>query len=78
MGAEESKSHVNHNGDQQVKIINTQIEHSELLDDHKFILYMILVVVSINLILRLVTELNNYYNNKAMKKVKSFVTGNEV
>lgn len=78
MGNEESKSHVNHHGDQQIKIINTQNEHSEKLKDHESILWLILAVVTVNLLLCVAIELKRIFKRKALKKARSMVALTEV
>lgn len=42
MGAEESKSQTQHNGDNQMKILNTQVQHTETLDSHTTLLWIVL------------------------------------
>jgi hypothetical protein len=78
MGNEKSKSQVNHNGDQQVKIINMQGEHSVKLDNHEFMLWIILAVVIVHLVITLVIQLNHYFNKKAFKKAKSIIALNDI
>lgn len=78
MGNEESKSKVDHHGDQQIKIINTQQEHAEKLENHEFLLYMILAVVLISLALNLILECKRYFNKKALRKARSMVALAEV
>lgn len=73
MGNEESKSKVNHHGDQQIRIINTQLEHSGKLEDHEFLLYVILAVTMLTLILNLFVEFKRYNSRKALKKAKSII-----
>lgn len=78
MGSEESKSKVDHHGDQQIKIINTQIEHSARLDNHELILYAILIIVALTLALNVVIEFKRYNKRKVMKKAKTIVGLTEV
>lgn len=78
MGNEESKSTVNHNGDQQVKIINVQSEHSIKLDNHEFMLWIILAVVIGHLLITVVIEVKRYLNKKAFKKARSIISLNEI
>lgn len=53
MGKTGSKSAVNHQGDPQVRIINTQSVHTEALEKHEVIICIILIVVVLQLILSL-------------------------
>lgn len=71
MGAEESKAHVEHNGDQHVEVINMQNEHALKLDQNTTLLLIILAVVATQLILSLSAHIQKRCNKKAMKKAES-------
>lgn len=71
MGAEESKSQVNHQGDAQVRIINNQVEHAQKLDDHAVMLWVMLAIVATQLAITLLRELNRFMIRKAMKKAEA-------
>lgn len=73
MGTEESKSQVEHNGDQHVDIINLQNVHTGKFEENKCILWIILGIVAVNLIITLLNELNKILNNKATKRAQSMV-----
>lgn len=71
MGKSNSKSTVNHNSDPQVRIINTQETHSEVLDHHEFLIVMILIVVVVQLALTLYSLLQRRERKRALKFAKS-------
>lgn len=71
MGAEESKAHVEHNGDQHVEIFNMQAEHSLKLDQQTTLLLLILAGVVIQLALSISTQCQKRLNKKIMKKAES-------
>lgn len=71
MGKANSKSTVNHNEDPQIRVINTQEYHGEILDHHGFLLYVILVVVVAQLLLTLYKLLVRKERKKALKLAKS-------
>lgn len=78
MGNEETKPKVDHNGDQQIQIINTQQEHSAVLKDHEFVLYLILTAVMVQLAIQIIVLVKNHYNKKALKKARSIVALTDV
>lgn len=71
MGKPNSKSTVNHNEDPQIRVINTQEVHGELLDQQHFLLYVILLVVLAQLLLTLYILLVRRERKKALKIAKS-------
>lgn len=68
MGCEESKTQMNHQGDAEVTIINNQNEHPEKLENHAFILWIILARVAIQLAITLADVVKRYMSRKTMKK----------
>lgn len=71
MGKANSKSSVNHNADPQIRVINTQEYHGEILENHEFLLYVILVVVVAQLLLTLYILLVRRERKRALKFAKS-------
>lgn len=78
MGKTQSKSEVVHNNDPQVRIINNQTLHTELIENQEFLLLTILVLVVIQLALTIYQLFKRYTNNKALKKAKSMVALKEI
>lgn len=78
MGAKESKSKVDHHGDQQIRIINTQQEHSVVLKDHEFVLYLILIIVIVQLAIQVIVLMKNYFDKKALRKARSIIALSDV
>lgn len=73
-----STSKVDHHGDQQIKIINNQQTHSEILKDHAFMLYLILGLVIVTLGIQIGVILKNHFDKKAIKKARSMIALNDV
>lgn len=73
MGTEQSKAHVEHNGDQHVEIINMQGDHSEKIDKVIVMLWLLCAMIGLQLSITLISEVNRYLNKKALKKAKSLV-----
>lgn len=73
MGAEESKAHVEHNGDQHVEIINLQNEHSNKIEQNTLLLWIILVVSAVQLALSVSALIRRNFNKKAMKKAHTLM-----
>lgn len=71
MGKSNSKSTVNHNEDPQIRIINNQEIHSETLEKHEFLIYIILAVVIIHLLLTLYTLLKRRERKRALRIARS-------
>lgn len=71
MGKPQSKSQVTHNSDPQIKVINTQEYHCKILDNHEFLLYIILVAVVAQLLLSLYILLVKRERKRAIKFAKS-------
>lgn len=71
MGKSSSKSAVTHNADPQIRIINNQELHSEILDHHEMLIIVVLIVVIIQLALTLYTLLQRRERKKALKFAKS-------
>lgn len=71
MGKTSSKSAVTHNADPQIRIENNQNLHSEKLEEHEFILYIILVVVAVQLLITLYTIFQRRERKRAFKLAKS-------
>lgn len=71
MGKSSSKSAVTHNADPQIRIINTQEHHSEQLEHHEFIIYVILGVVVLQLLITLYTLQKKRERKLALKLAKS-------
>lgn len=71
MGKPQSKSQVTHNSDPQIRVINTQEYHGEILDKHECLLYIILVVVLAQLLLSLYILLVKRERKRAIKFAKS-------
>lgn len=57
MSNEESSAKVQHNGDTHVEILNLQAEHGTKLEQHDYYIKLVLIVVSVQLILTLLSEL---------------------
>lgn len=73
MGSEESKTHVEHNGSQHVEIVNMQEQHSNMLEENKLLLWLILGVVSLQLVLTLVDTVKKHIHKRAMRKIDSMI-----
>lgn len=71
MGKTSSKSQVTHNADPQVRIINNQEYHNEQLENHEFLLYLILATVVIQLIITLYNMLKRRERKRALRIAKS-------
>lgn len=71
MGSEESKTQMNHQSDAEVTIINNQNEHAEKLENHAFILWVILAIVATQLAITLVGIVKRYVSRKTMKKAEA-------
>lgn len=71
MGKSNSKSAVTHNGDPQIRIVNNQELHGEILEQHETILYVILGIVSLQLIIMLYTLQKKRERKLALKLAKS-------
>lgn len=71
MGKTQSKSAVTHNADPQIRIINNQETHSEQLDHHETLIYVILAVVVIQLLITLYTLQKKRERKLAFKLAKS-------
>lgn len=78
MGKTQSKSHVEHKNDPQIRIINNQSTHTELIENLEVYLMVILVLVAIQLALTMYQTFKRYTNSKAIKKAKSMVALNEI
>lgn len=74
MGSEESKSHVQHDGEAQVRIINNQNQHTEKLDNQDTLLWCILILLAIQLAFTLISEIRRLFHKSTMKKAKSMLT----
>lgn len=74
MGSEESKAHVEHNGDSRIEIVNVQSEHTTKFNEQKVILQIILVVVAIQLCMTTYREIKGYMNRKASKKAEELLS----
>lgn len=70
MGSEESKTQMNHQSDAEVTIINNQNENAEKLENHAFILWVILAIVATQLAITLVGVVKRYMSRKTMKKAE--------
>lgn len=71
MGSEESKTQMNHQSDAEVTIINNQNENAEKLENHAFILWVILAIVATQLAITLVGVVKRYMSRKTMKKAEA-------
>lgn len=71
MGKTSSKSDVMHNADPQVRIINNQEYHAEMLQQHETLIYLILGIVATQLLLTLYFMLKKRERNRAFKLAKS-------
>lgn len=71
MGKTASKSAVVHNADPQIRIMNTQEIHGEILENHEFVIYLVLGVVITQLLLTLYTMLKRRERKKAIKMAQS-------
>lgn len=71
MGNSKSKSDVVHNADPQIRIVNNQNYHSELLEQHELLLFYIAAVVTIQLMLTLYAMLKRRERKRAFKLAKS-------
>lgn len=69
MGKTQSKSEVVHNNDSQVRIINNQTLHTELIENQEFLLLTILVLVVIQLALTIYQLFRRYTNKCFVSKV---------
>lgn len=72
MGKAQSKSHVEHNNDPQIRIINNQSTHTELIENQEVYLMVILVLVAIQLALTMYPERicsTSYYTNTSLGAV---------
>ena len=76
MGNEQSTE--NNNGDAQINIVNTLNSHSEKHYNHELKLYLILFVVTLQLILTLYKIYKNFYRRQALKAAKTVSALNEV
>lgn len=71
MGKSNSKSAVTHNADPQIRIVNNQELHGEILEYHEFLIYIILVVVVVQLLITLYTILQRRERKRAFKHARS-------
>ena len=71
MGKTQSKSATVHNADPQVKIINNQELHSESLQTHEVMLWVIMCVSLVQLLLTAYEMLKRRINKRALKIAKS-------
>lgn len=71
MGKANSKSTVNHNEDPQIRVINNQEVHGEILEHHQFLIYVILAVVIVQLLLTLYGMLLKRKRKRALQLARS-------
>lgn len=74
MGSEESKAHVEHNGDSHIDIINMQSEHSEKFEENKLMLQIILAIVAVQFAITMYNTVKKYIQKKTQKKAEELVS----
>lgn len=71
MGKTNSKSAVTHNADPQIRIVNNQELHGEILENSEVLIYVILVLVVIHLSITLYKILMKKERRRALRYAKS-------
>lgn len=78
MGAEESKAETQHNGENQIKIVNTQVQHSETLDSHTTLLWIVLAGMVIQITITVYLEVQRRFRKRIVKKAADLMKLKEV
>lgn len=74
MGSEESKAHVEHNGDSHIDIINMQSEHSEKFEENKLMLQIIQAIVAVQFAITMYNTVKKYIQKKTQKKAEELAS----